>query len=678
MHKELRPEQIEILVGSPAVNDEFSKKIKELDRRLKANSMSYRDWEILNDRQHDIFSSDMFLDGQCAASMREYVMGAVDSCWCPDVVEDLEHHSPVLIREIEKQQDMLPDIKVKIGENLNNLNDTIDLLLEQVIQEVSRKGVAHPDKVGKTMKNPATGESLTLVDFKHVLKEEGQDKEDLFNAVENILASAKPPIPITWISHDSSDKLRNNHGVGVIVVGQDSKGKSQAFIKFFNKSTMWKQIDFFRDTGWTIADTQSSRENLSFGPATLIKTEGQVSINKLGELVIQNATGNLPDVFVDSLPEHFKNLYAKSTPSALKFENNEQRSESLPSVRKYFGEIVAPLILGKDFMLEPKSVLGEAKENLLDPQGISDWSTATAVSYPTDPANPLVDSYLHFGDNLVGVSSKSGTGANPSVKNLYMMLFEEAAPEQLQRIRDDGFDDYVNLIETLNNNSQKMGPIRAAVEFGLLSERDANEAVQFLKDNPDLLEAQLSDRLNQLSAGHGLKLPNFGMTGGLGVMDLSKLIQERNRPSLVQKGKRGIWHLKYFNGVNEVEKNLKTTDKEEAASKVANAFGVVAGSGYRPANHLLAGIAKTLAAKINAEQLNGLTKITQFARRAYAFSNMVQIYGNYSPSGEADVQMDTFKIVYPPKFQGEIILNAGKGYTSTGQNDKMTVELKPT
>ena len=237
---------------------------------------------------------------------------------------------------------------------------------------------------------------------------------------------------------------------------------------------------------------------------------------------------------------------------------------------------------------------------------------------------------------------------------------------------------YVNLIETLNNNSQKMGPIRAAVEFGLLSERDANEAVQFLKDNPDLLEANLSARLNKLSAGHGLKLPNFGLTGGLGVMDLSKLVQERNRPSMVQKGNRGIWHLKYFNGVNEVEKSLKTADKKEAASKVASAFGVVAGTGYRPANHLLAGIAKRLAAKINAEQLNGVTKITQFARRAYAFSNMVQIYGNYSPSGEADVQMDTFKIVYPPRFQGEIILNAGKGYTSSGQNDKMTVELKPT
>ena len=135
MHQDLRPEQIEILVGSPAVNDEFSNKIKELDRRLQANGMSYRDWEILNDRQHDVFSHDMFLDGECANSVRHYVMGAVDSCWCPDVVEDLHHHSPVLIREIEKQQDMLPDMTVKIGESLNKLNETIDSLVGEFLAE---------------------------------------------------------------------------------------------------------------------------------------------------------------------------------------------------------------------------------------------------------------------------------------------------------------------------------------------------------------------------------------------------------------------------------------------------------------------------------------------------------------------------------------------------------------
>ena len=628
MYKELRPEQVEILIGSPTVNDEFSRKVKELDRRLKANGMSYRDWDILNDRQHDIFSSDMFLDGECATSVKDYVHGAVDSCWCPDVVEDLEHHSPALMREIEKQQDMLPDIKVKIGESLNNLNSTIDLLLEQVIQEVSRKGVAHEDKVGRSLTNTKTGDTLTLVDFKHIFKEQGQEKEEFFNAVQNVLSSATPPIPIAWTSNDRAESLRSNNNVAVIVVAQDDKGEKQAFVKFQGNKTLWREVDFGRETGWSIKGAQASRENLAFGPKALIQTESPIDIDKLGELVINNASGQLPQVFVESLPPHFESLYAKSNPPALKFEDQEQRNQSLPSVKKYFGEVIAPMILGKRFMLQPDRVLEDAKENLLTPMGISDWTAATAVSYPEGSAHPLVDSYLHFGgtETKIGVSSKSGTGADPSVKNLYTMLFEEADPQQLQEIRDAGYDDYVGLIEILHTNSMKLGPIRAAVEFDILSESEAEEAIQFIKDNPELSEARPSERLNELSSGHGLT--STGPITILGIADL------------VNKGE------------------LK-----------------VAGS-YRPANHLIAGIAKTLAKKINAEKLNGLTKITQFARAAYRFSNMVQIYGKYTPSGETDVEMEDFSIVWPPRFEGEILLNAGKGYTTAGQNDKIAIGIR--
>ena len=180
MYKELRPEQIDILVGSPAVNDEFSKKIRELDRRLQANGMSYRDWDILNDRQHDIFSNDMFLDGECATSVKDYVMGAVDSCWCPDVVEDLEHHSPVLMREIEKQQDMLPDMTVKIGESLNNLNETIDLLLENIIlSEEEEELPSSRGELEKYWKNLLLQKIMTNPAFENIQDESDSWRKDI-------------------------------------------------------------------------------------------------------------------------------------------------------------------------------------------------------------------------------------------------------------------------------------------------------------------------------------------------------------------------------------------------------------------------------------------------------------------------------------------------------------------
>ena len=131
----LKPHQVDLIITSGPVRDEFAQKVKELDRRLKMNGMDYKQWDTLTDHQHEIFSDNLFLDGECAASPENYVRGAVDSCWCPDVVEDLHHHSPVLMREIEKQQEMAPDMTVKISENLGFLNEMIDkellMLLEQ-------------------------------------------------------------------------------------------------------------------------------------------------------------------------------------------------------------------------------------------------------------------------------------------------------------------------------------------------------------------------------------------------------------------------------------------------------------------------------------------------------------------------------------------------------------------
>jgi hypothetical protein len=44
------------------------------------------------------------------------------------------------MREIEKQQEMLPDVTVRIGEGLSNLNETIDNILELLLVEDSSKG----------------------------------------------------------------------------------------------------------------------------------------------------------------------------------------------------------------------------------------------------------------------------------------------------------------------------------------------------------------------------------------------------------------------------------------------------------------------------------------------------------------------------------------------------------
>ena len=128
----LKPQQVDLVIASGPVRDEFAQKVKELDRRLKMNGMDYRQWDTLTDHQHGIFTDNLFLDGECATSPEDYVRGAVSSCGCPDVVEDLHHHSPVLMREIEKQQEMAPNMTVKISEALQSLNEFIDFQVDKI------------------------------------------------------------------------------------------------------------------------------------------------------------------------------------------------------------------------------------------------------------------------------------------------------------------------------------------------------------------------------------------------------------------------------------------------------------------------------------------------------------------------------------------------------------------
>ena len=215
MHKQLRPQQVEMLVSNGAVRNEFANKVKELDRRLKMNGLDYKGWDTLTDHQHEIFVDNLFLDAECASSPEHYVNGAVKSCGCPNTVEDLHHHSPVLMSHIEAQQEAAPDMTVHIGESLDSVLDT---LIEQTISEAATRGVAHEDKMGKKLVNLETGDTLTLVDFKHILRGAGDTKEDLFAAVQSVVDTATPPIPISYISHDSADQLRSNNKVGVVVV----------------------------------------------------------------------------------------------------------------------------------------------------------------------------------------------------------------------------------------------------------------------------------------------------------------------------------------------------------------------------------------------------------------------------------------------------------------------------
>jgi hypothetical protein len=79
---------------------------------------------------------------------------------------------------------------------------------------------------------------------------------------------------------------------------------------------------------------------------------------------------------------------------------------------------------------------------------------------------------------------------------------------------------------------------------------------------------------------------------------------------------------------------------------------------YDPAKHALAAVARRLTDKLNDEDYTAVVK--QILNHA----NVVQMYFEAVPKGQ-DLLCKGFKIVWPPKFEGQIKFHSGKAFSAT-------------
>ena len=86
---------------------------------------------------------------------------------------------------------------------------------------------------------------------------------------------------------------------------------------------------------------------------------------------------------------------------------------------------------------------------------------------------------------------------------------------------------------------------------------------------------------------------------------------------------------------------------------------------------ILANIAKAVCEKINSTK--------GFGEGALAFLNQSQIVQAYTQVNvsDKDVIVKEIRTIYPPNFQGTLILNGGKNYYSTNAVGKIAFDFKP-
>jgi len=92
--------------------------------------------------------------------------------------------------------------------------------------------------------------------------------------------------------------------------------------------------------------------------------------------------------------------------------------------------------------------------------------------------------------------------------------------------------------------------------------------------------------------------------------------------------------------------------------------------GFNTGNAILSALAKLVALEIN--------KNPEFSKGALALLNqasIIQVYTTMAKDGN-DAVLKDFRAVYPPKFDGRVVIDAGKNYTSTRIIGKMAFSFK--
>ena len=669
------PNPYQALVSNPDIALEFKSKVEELSRRLNANGFNYQnDYSVMNDRQRDIFTTGLFVMPEQADSIEEYVEFGHDNCECPDVMEDLDQTCPMLMQGVNTINE-----REKVQES-NIIETTLDLIIEQLINEVvlqeASRGVMNPDKLGMKLNNEA-GDIMQSVGQQFIKIGDPKtitDTNSLVLAVHQVVAKANKITPPTDLEKALADnklkdlflwsgtkngaaaasEITKSKAAQILLVKYQPAGKKApskgvfAFVLYSNKTnnSPWKEQDFKALTGFGSKKTQSGQEIKAVGPDLFgAKGENITPLASVPGMISRDVLATLDQKLAETLPGYIEAAVAGQPLPILQFETPENREQYMKSLGKYLSEVTGPIFLATGKYLKPVDKnLEQAYEALLQPYGVASWAATDGVQWPTSKTAALKDSFLHYGGGAqpVGVSSKSGKGANPSVTELYKLLatIKGKPKEELLELYGPNNTAGVNLY-TGDKANPGIVDIMADKQYQWWS-LPARLAVEITKDP--------KYTLTQGEYEEWLKISAAQLGNG-----------RENIPVKLPKLSAGLR--------KKLAAFMKLTGSKSIGSKK-----------YRQYYHALAGMAAYTTAAINgAKDGEGNNFFTQFAKAMYNASPLVQIYakGNaYVEDGETGVKSGDLLFIYPARFDGLMRIDAGKNYYSTGNNGKMTVEIK--
>jgi len=251
---------------------------------------------------------------------------------------------------------------------------------------------------------------------------------------------------------------------------------------------------------------------------------------------------------------------------------------------------------------------------------------SAAVAYPQSANNALYDSKI----GNTHISSKGNKGASASTRSLVPFLDCVEVANAKERHA-------VDIIKKIHAYSQYEGPVRLAYDYGLINEVERDHVLDTLCLN--------------VRGYHYLD-------GGAGADEYC----EPPPQDIVN-----LRELCYTYGVKETNGIIMYGTPMEIMDRRSD-LGV-----YSPGYHLLSVIAKGFQREVERNYKDGIASVIS---KVLAKRRMIQIHASVETREDGAIRFLPFRIVDPSQNVKEIIIDAGKNYTSRQIKGKLNFKIK--
>ena len=288
--------------------------------------------------------------------------------------------------------------------------------------------------------------------------------------VNQALAKVSKTYPeIIWTNNTGKNL---SFAIATFTSDDDEKVYGRFFPTIEPRGGMLKKWQNTELPGLRFQSAPAKKENSGLKPQVLLK--GKTTFSSGNELL--NYLISMPDLS-NSIKQGFSMIGQGKMPV---FKGEDQ---NLPTIRDNLGEIIQVLCLTHG-LIDSSDAENARKEVLLG----ADFSECS-IEFPEGETSGLVDSYLYANGRKLGVSSKGNKGANASMKNLTDTL--NSNPTVMKKISKK-FPLTIEVLDIINTNSAKEGPLRLALRLKLINQKNAREVISLMA-NRVTNESLLSD-----------------------------------------------------------------------------------------------------------------------------------------------------------------------------------------